>query len=142
MALDDLPHIISIEKTGFNDPILPGARIRRNGLVVLDATGQAMQAVAAPNLLARGIASKTMDNQNGDFDGSLVSTRIGVFAFDNSIDDPITRADIGNLAYIFDETTACRTSTGKSVAGRITQIDSNNNKVHVEITGVSHAITR
>jgi len=139
MVLEDLPTILESGGYGNSDPIESGARIRRNGLVVLTPQGNATQAFAAPNLLARGIALSTIDNQNNDYTSAKAGTKIGIFLFNNHIDDPVTREDIGKFAYIFDETTVCRTSTDKSIAGQIVQIEPSGDQVWVKITGVGYA---
>jgi hypothetical protein len=104
-----------------NDPLASGAVIYAGALVVLDASGDAAPATTATGLTARGVAQEAVSQPNGD---SAVHSRTGEFRLGN--DGSITRADIGNTAYIVDDQTVAQTDgTGtRSAAGIITDVDS------------------
>lgn len=110
----------------FSDPVAAGAVIYAGALVVIDAAGNAAPGSTATGLRARGVAQEQVDNSGGLAGAVKVESRRGVFAFGNSAAaDAITRADIGNVAYIVDDQTVAKTDgTGtRSAAGTIRDLD-------------------
>ena len=112
-----------------NLPLAAGAKVFQGSIVALSvATGYATKGAVATTLRGAGVAEATVDNTSGA-DGALsVSTRIGVWQFQNSAaGDQITRADIGNSCYIVDDQTVAKTNGGgtRSVAGVIYDVDAN-----------------
>lgn len=118
----------------FRDPVAAAAIIYAGALVVIDAAGNAAPGSTATGLRARGVAQEPVDNSTGLAGAQAVESRRGVFAFGNSAAaDEITRADIGNQAWIVDDQTVAKTSATntRSVAGVIRDVDSDG--VWVEI---------
>lgn len=118
----------------FNDPIAASTVIFAGALVCLNAAGNAVPGATATTLKARGVAQEYVNNSSGAAGDARIETRRGVFPFDNSAaGDEITRADIGNTAYIVDDHTVAKThaTNTRSVAGVIRDLDSNG--VWVEI---------
>ncbi len=105
-------------------PLKGGATIFQGALACLDAAGWAMPGQTGLGLKPIGIAQH---RQTAAFDGeSKVTTRRGVFPLANSGGaDTITRADIGNAAYMVDDQTVAKTngSGTRSVAGTIRDVD-------------------
>ena len=92
----------------------------------LDASGNAVPGSTATTLTVRGVAQEQVDNRDGAAGDLRVETRRGVFPFANSAStDEITRADIGNSAYIVDDETVAKTNgtSTRSVAGVIRDVD-------------------
>ena len=93
----------------------------------LNASGNAVPGSVSTTLKARGVAQEQVDNSSGAAGDKRVETRRGVFPFANSAStDEITRADIGNSAYIVDDQTVAKThaTNTRSVAGVIRDVDS------------------
>lgn len=118
----------------FNDPVAASTRIFAGSLVCLNAAGNAVPGSLSATLKARGVAQEQVDNRDGAAGALRIETRRGVFQFGNSAStDEITRADIGNTAYIVDDQTVAKTSATdtRSVAGIIRDVDASG--VWVEI---------
>ena len=110
----------------FCDPVAAGAVIYAGALVVIDAAGNAAPGSTATGLRARGVAQERADNSGGQAGVMKVESRRGTSAFGNSAaTDEITRADIGNTAYIVDDQTVAKTSATntRSIAGIIRDVD-------------------
>jgi hypothetical protein len=93
---------------------------------VIYASGDAVPASTATGLIVRGIAQEHVDNGAGAAGDLRVETRRGVFRLANSAAaDLITRAEIGDTAYIVDDQTVAKTDgTGtRSAAGVIRDVD-------------------
>lgn len=134
MALTKDRNTVRREGVKFNDPVAPNTRIFTGALVCLNAAGLATPGSTSTMLKVRGVAQEQVDNRDGAAGALSIETRRGVFAFDNSAaTDEITRADIGNTAYIVDDQSVAKTSgtNTRSVAGVIRDVDSNG--VWVEI---------
>lgn len=105
-------------------PLKGGVTIYPGALVVLDAAGWAMPGAAGVGLVAVGRAEAgAVAANNGD---AIVRTRRGIFRFANSGGgDAITRAEIGDTAYVVDDQTVAKTSNSgaRSVAGVIRDVD-------------------
>ena len=110
----------------FNDPVAASTRIFAGSLLCLNAAGFAVPGSTSATLKARGIAEEQVDNRDGAAGALRIESRRGVFPFANSASaDEITRADIGNTAYIVDDQTVAKTSATntRSVAGIIRDVD-------------------
>lgn len=110
----------------YSDPVAAATVIYAGSLVVLDASGNAVPASTATGLIVRGIAQEHVDNGTGAAGDLRVETRRGVFRLANSAAaDLITRAEIGDTAYIVDDQTVAKTDgTGtRSAAGVIRDVD-------------------
>ncbi len=81
----------------------------------------------ATGLFALGRATKTVDNTSGtdglDVNGAAISVNIetGIFRWTNG--DSIVNGDIGKPAYVVDDQTVSKGSSGKSLAGMIIYVD-------------------
>ncbi|MEO1818634.1 hypothetical protein [Pseudomonas sp.] len=110
----------------YSDPVAAATRIFAGSIVCLDASGNAVPGSTATTLTARGVAQEQVDNRDGAAGDLRIETRRGVFPFANSAStDEITRADIGNSAYIVDDETVAKTdgTSTRSVAGVIRDVD-------------------
>ncbi len=110
----------------FSDPVKAASLIHGGALVVLDASGWAVKASTATGLVVRGVAMAPADNTDGANGAIAVESRRGVFRFANSASgDAITRAEIGDTAYIVDDQTVAKTdgSGTRSAAGTIVDLD-------------------
>ncbi|PKM31737.1 MAG: hypothetical protein CVV07_01085 [Gammaproteobacteria bacterium HGW-Gammaproteobacteria-11] len=111
----------------FNDPVAAATRIFTGSIVCLNAAGNAVPGSTSATLTARGVAQEHVDNRDGAAGDKSVESRRGTFHFANSASaDEITRADIGELAYIVDDQTVAKTdaTSTRSVAGTIDDVDS------------------
>lgn len=90
---------------------------------VRNAAGYAVAATAATGLKTLGIARRGYDNSTGADAAILGEFDHGDFVMDNSGTDAITEAEVGALCYWEDDHTVCKTSTGKSVAGRVVDLN-------------------
>ena len=110
----------------YSDPVAAATRLFAGSIVCLDASGNAVPGATATTLTARGVAQEQVDNRDGAAGDRRVESRRGVFPFANSASaDEITRADIGNSAYIVDDETVAKTdgTSTRSVAGVIRDVD-------------------
>jgi hypothetical protein len=106
-------------------PIKGGVTIFPGALVVLDPAGWAMPGQPGVGLksVGRSDSNQVSATTNGE---RAVRTRRGRFSYANSAGaDTITRADIGNSAYVVDDQTVAKTSGSatRSVAGIIRDVD-------------------
>ncbi len=105
----------------FVDPVAAGAVFHAGALVVLDAAGNAAPATAAAGLISRGVAQEAADNSGGADGDISVAVRKGVFPLANG--GAITRANIGDPAYIVDDQSVTEASAGSSAVGTIVDVD-------------------
>lgn len=130
------------EGARFNDPVAAATTIFAGALVALNAAGNAVRGGTASSGAARGVAIARADNSGGAAGDISVESERGTFRLKNSAaGDLITRAHIGQPAYIVDDETVALTSNGatRSVAGRIADVDANG--VWVEVGTASIAVT-
>lgn len=97
-----------------------GYQIWSGTIVVLNGSGKAIPGQAATGLKQAGIALQSVNNSD-----NLKSINVfcGVGQFANG--DSIVQADIGALAYAFDDQTVKKTSSGLSALGKIVAVDAN-----------------
>lgn len=99
--------------------IYQGAQVAR------DANGWIVPAAVATTLKPAGRALSTVVNSGAD-GAETVEYERGIFRWNNSsAADEITRADIGNNAYMVDDETVAKTSgtNTRSIAGKIIDVD-------------------
>jgi hypothetical protein len=105
-------------------PAKAGVTFHTGALACLDAAGWAVPGATAVGLkpLGRVEGYRKPGAANGD---EIVPIRRGTFRFANLGADVITRADIGNQAWIVDDQTVARTNGGntRSAAGIIRDVD-------------------
>ena len=108
---------------------LPAAAAKRffaGALAAVDADGNATPGAVAATLRGLGRVEAYADNSGGAAGAQRVRIRRGCFRWANSTSgDLITRADIGNNAFIVDDQTVAKTNgtNTRSVAGRIADVD-------------------
>lgn len=108
----------------FEYPVAAATKIFAGGLVVLDSSGNAEPGSTATGKRVVGRAEETADNTAGDAGDMTVKVKSGVFPWGNSEGaDEVTQADIGSTAFIVDDETVSRLSSGKSAAGLIVDVD-------------------
>lgn len=104
--------------------VAAGEILYEGALVVTSATGYAEAGTLATAKYMAGRAEEYVDNSGGSDGDKTVRVRKGVHLWDNSGTNTITRAHIGQTAYIEDDQTVGNLSTGMSAAGTIRQVDS------------------
>ena len=120
----------------FSDPVKAATTIHSGALVCLDASGNAQPGATATGLIVRGVAIDAANNGSGSAGDINVETERGGFRFENSASaDAITRAEIGDTAYIVDDQTVAKTngSSTRSAAGTIVDVDAQGVWVRVGI---------
>lgn len=101
------------------------AAIYAGGMYTLDANGAAKPSVAADKKPVRAVATRHVETTDDQVPGER-----GVFRFNNSAAGAaITRADIGNNAFVADDNTVAK--TGSSIAGEVIDVDDVGVWVHV-----------
>lgn len=106
----------------FRDPVAAAKVIYAGALYALDASGNAIPAVAAGTAHARGVAQARADNSAGAAGAASVEGERGVFRFANSAAAAeIKRTEIGAVAYIADDETVSK--TGTAIAGLVVDVD-------------------
>jgi len=107
-------------------PLTANAQVYQGGIVVLKSgyaiagrsgvgADNAAKAADAATLQVVGIAEDTV--KGGATDGAArVTTKAGVFLFDNLTGDLVTRSDIGKACYLVDDETVARTSPNNTRA--------------------------
>lgn len=111
-----------IQRSPLNWPVAGSATIYKGSLVVLNA-GYATPGTTATGRVAIGRAKKTTVN-SGAAGAVSIEVEEGIFKWANSGSDAVVAADVGSNVYIEDDQTVSHTSTGKSVAGKCVQLDS------------------
>ncbi len=96
--------------------------IYKGSLVVLNAAGFAEPATTATAKTAAGRAKKTQVN-TGSAGAVSIEVEEGIFKWANAGGDLVVAADRGLVVYATDDQTVNHTATGKSVAGKCIQID-------------------
>lgn len=107
----------------FSYPVAASTTIYAGSLVALDASGNAVPGTVSTTLVAAGRAEQTVDNSAGSAADLSVEVRQGTFRWENG--ESITKAHIGDPAYIIDDQTVGRTddTSTRSVAGVIVDVD-------------------
>jgi len=108
----------------YSFPVAASTEIFQGSLVVLDASGNAEPGSTATGKVAVGCASEYVDNSSGSAADVNVEVTAGIFRWENSGSDAVTKASIGDTVYIEDDETVCATATSKSAAGVMVDIDS------------------
>ncbi len=112
--------------TRHNVPVKASTTIPRTGIVCLDATGYAVNATAALNLIVVGMALETVDNSAGSSGDKTVECEAGVFAFKNSAaGDAIGVTERFKDVYLVSNDTVAKTdgSGTRSRAGKVQKIE-------------------
>ncbi|WP_457571302.1 hypothetical protein [Desulfovulcanus sp.] len=106
-------------------PVAADVKIFMGALVSLDGTGYIKPGRTETGVRGLGIAMETIDNTGGAEGDQTIPIKSGIFRFDNSETDPVSRADIGKDCYIVDDEMVARTDGGatRSVAGKVFDVD-------------------
>ncbi|PKG73174.1 hypothetical protein CXF86_19180 [Shewanella sp. GutCb] len=106
-----------------HDPMAAAVLFYAGAIVMLDAAGNAVPGQTATGLKSRGVATEQISNLGGIAGAESVSSVNGCHRFIN--DSSITRADIGNAAYVVDDETVAKTDGGstRSALGNIVDVD-------------------
>jgi len=108
----------------FNGPVAAATTCFEGGLACRDAAGNLVPGSTALGLTAVGVFMDRAVNA-GAAAALTVDYDAGVFAFENAAAaDAITKADIGELAWIVDDQTVAKRQAGtRSAAGQIVNVD-------------------
>jgi hypothetical protein len=105
-------------------PVAVGKKIFAGALVAANATGFATPGATATTLTYIGRSEQMVDNTAGaDGAVSVMVRRKKAFKWKNSGSDAVVQADLGKTCYIEDDQTVSHTSTGKSAAGTVIEVD-------------------
>lgn len=107
-------------------PVAAGQKIPGGVMVCVNASGYAVNATAAANLVAMGMADCPADNTGGTDGAVQVVVRRGrAFAWANDPADPVNQSSVGRDCYITDNVTVSRTNGGgaKSRAGVVLAVE-------------------
>ena len=107
-------------------PVKAAAVIRAGYMVAVDATGYAIEGIAATDLIYLGRAEHAVDaSELSDGEATVLVLKNHAFLYANSSADPVTQASFGKDCYIEDgETVAATDAAGTlSKAGRVVGID-------------------
>lgn len=103
-------------------PVAANVKIFEGSLVVVDA-GYAKPGMEGEGLIAVGRAEKYVDNTSGVAGAKILNVRRGCFLLNNDGVSPITNTDLMKDCYVVDDETVSSDSTGRSIAGKIIEID-------------------
>ncbi|MBM1816258.1 hypothetical protein [Pseudosulfitobacter pseudonitzschiae] len=106
--------------------VAASTKIFAGAMVMVNATGFAVEGRTATGLIGLGRSEETVDNSDGANGDLSVQWKSGSFRYTNSAGaDEITAADIGNPCYAVDDQTVAKTDdTGaRSPAGLIDFVD-------------------
>ena len=110
----------------YSGPVAANVVIYAGALICLDAAGNMTPGATATTLVAAGRADERVDNTGGAAGALTVRWRRGLFRWANSAGaDEITRAEVGDTAYIVDDQTVAKTdgTSTRSAAGIIRDVD-------------------
>jgi len=105
-------------------PVLAAAICYEGGIAVLDGDGYCKPGVTATGLIAVGRFERRADNSAGESGDIRAKVKKGVFRFANTAGaDEVTIAHVGDNCYVVDDQTVAIVATGRSIAGRVEQVD-------------------
>lgn len=110
----------------FELPVAAAAHIFAGGLVAVNASGFIVPTSADETLKVFGRAEAEVDNSGGSNGDLSVEILRGVFYFENSATDAISRADIGKVCFAEDDQTVAQTNASGTLpaAGLVLEVDS------------------
>lgn len=114
---------IGNERTGCSNIVLQvaaGQEIKQGIMVALNASGYAVPASKAADLVIAGVAQERADNRLGEDGAEVVAVRRGTFVMGN--DKTIKPTDQLKTAYMADATTLTLTADGSSPVGAILEV--------------------
>lgn len=116
-----------IPAQGFAIGVAAAVRIYQYALIGVTQGGYLTPASADASLYIVGVAPEERDNTSGAAGDLTLTPMRGVYYFANSSStDAIVDADVGRFAYVVDDNTVARTSSGgaRPIAGVIAGVDS------------------
>ena len=105
----------------FSYPMTAAVKGYAGAMAVLDTAGNCKPGVTAAGLKAVGRFAALADNSLGSATDINAQVKSGIFRWVNG--DTITKAHIGDTAYIVDDQTVSKAASGKSAAGIIVNVD-------------------
>lgn len=131
MALSKHNDTEAREQTAFEHLVKGSTTIYGGSLVVAAADGFAKPGLTATGLVVLGMASQTVVNAGADGAAKVLvegpvapNGKRRLFRFKNATaGDALTQAEIGRDAYILDDETFTKTATGRSVGGKLREIE-------------------
>lgn len=124
-------------------PMAAATKIYNGGLVMIDASGNAVAVAAGGTnnaLVVAGIAEETVDNSAGSAGDLSIRVRAtddeSFFGFNNHGSVTVVAADIGKLAHASDDNTVANAASGttRPLVGHIHSIDADG-LVYVTVPG-------
>lgn len=106
-------------------PMVAAEKVWKGSIGVLDASGNLESGTTATGKICVGMISKQTDNSAGAAAAIKGPVKTGVFDWENSATDAVTKTSIGDTVYIEDDQTVSKTATGKSAAGTMVDLDTN-----------------
>lgn len=102
-----------------------GTKAFKGGRAALNTSGKVVPATSVAGLLPIGVFAETVDATAADAPVQVDLEREVVLEYfaNATAGDAIAATDIGSTAYMFDDQTVCITAAGRSVAGRIWDVD-------------------
>lgn len=102
-----------------------GTKAFKGGRAALNGSGKVVPATSVTALLAIGLFAETVDATAGDLPVQVDLEREVVLEYfaNATAGDAVAATDIGNNAYMMDDQTVTITAAGRSVAGRIWDVD-------------------
>ena len=110
--------------------VAAGQTLFVGSLIAVDTTdGFLTSGAVSTTLIAAGVVTAEEDGGTGNAvnpgaDGDInVKFRSGIFHFANDGGTAVVQADVGSDCYILDDQTVSGDNTGRSVAGKVYQVD-------------------
>lgn len=114
------------EGYSFEYPVAASVCCYAGALAVLDSSGNVKPGVTATGLIPVGRFEALADNSSGGAGAIKVKVLSGIFRWNNSsATDEITKAEIGDRAFIVDDQTVAKLdgSNTRSLAGQVVDVD-------------------
>ncbi len=122
-------------------PVEAATHLYPGGMIARNAAGNAVPASDTAGLRIVGRCEVDADNSLGIAGTINVQVSRGIFLYTNSATDPLAAADIGNMAYVEDDSTVCKVGANNKVkAGRITDIDPVTGNVWIDTRSVAGSV--
>lgn len=109
----------------FDLPVAAATALFAGGLAAINAAGDTVPASATAGLKVVGRIEEDADNSAGAAGDLSVRIKRGVFRYDNSDTDTLTKADVGTAAIVEDDETVGNGTTPATdiTAGLIVEVD-------------------
>lgn len=101
----------------FDPPVKASTKLYAGGMGATDASGWAVPASDTAGLIVHGRTEADADNSGGSNGDITCHLRKGVFGYNNSTTNALTKANVKQTVFVEDDNTVASTSTNKVVAG-------------------------